>query len=436
MKQSEELPVVIIGAGPVGLAAAAHLSRRKLKFLVLERGSTVAANVQSWAHVSLFSPWEFNVDESAVEILERHGWGMPDPARIPSGQELIARYLQPLSETGEIRPQLRFEHRVVAVSRLNRDKMKDAGRDEVPFVIHVETPKGRDVILASAVIDASGTWGTPNPLGADGLIAPGELEHQSRIFYGIPDVLGVHRERYQNKTVAVVGSGHSAINTVLDLAELKQDFAETRVLWIMRKRTVAEAYGGLDQDELPGRGEVGQSIKASVDAHEVEVITPIFIERISGQTDRLLIVGTSGDDRVEIAVDEIVGAAGLRPDLTMLRELRLALDDSVESPEQLAPMIAPNIHSCGTVAPHGVDVLRHPEKDFYIAGMKSYGRASTFLMKTGYEQVRSVVAAIAGDWKSAREVHLVLPETGVCSVSRVTQLADGALTSKSDTCCC
>jgi hypothetical protein len=114
-------------------------------------------------------------------------------------------------------------------------------------------------------------------------------------------------------------------------------------------------------------------------------------------------------------VDEIIGATGFRPDLSILSELRVDLDPSVEAPSALAPLIDPNLHSCGSVPPHGETELRHPEAGFYVVGMKSYGRAPTFLMLTGYEQVRSVVAAIAGDLESARNVELVLPETGVCS---------------------
>jgi hypothetical protein len=127
------------------------------------------------------------------------------------------------------------------------------------------------------------------------------------------------------------------------------------------------------------------------------------------------LVGETRDGLETIAVDEIIATTGARPDLTMLRELRLALDSSLESTETLAPMIDPNIHSCGTVRPHGEAELRQPEKDFYIVGMKSYGRAPTFLLATGYEQVRSVVAALVGDWEAARDVQLNLPETGVCS---------------------
>ena len=114
-------------------------------------------------------------------------------------------------------------------------------------------------------------------------------------------------------------------------------------------------------------------------------------------------------------MDLLVPATGFRPNLDMLREIRLDLDPAVEAPRELGPLIDPEFHSCGTVTPHGARLLSHPEKDFYITGMKSYGRAPTFLMATGYEQVRSIAAALAGDQQAADNVELVLPETGVCS---------------------
>ena len=111
----------------------------------------------------------------------------------------------------------------------------------------------------------------------------------------------------------------------------------------------------------------------------------------------------------------------------MLSEVRLRLDPWLECPTALGPLIDPNEHSCGTVRPHGARELAHPEKDFYVVGMKSYGRAPTFLLATGYEQARSVVAMLAGDVAAAERVELVLPETGVCSTTRrEPALADAA----------
>jgi hypothetical protein len=125
----------------------------------------------------------------------------------------------------------------------------------------------------------------------------------------------------------------------------------------------------------------------------------------------------------------------------MTRELRLDLDPWLESPRALAPMIDPNLHSCGTVPPHGYKELAHPEPGYFAVGIKSYGRAPTFLMATGYEQVRSVVAHLAGDEVAANDVRLVLPETGVCTTDipglelGESGCCGGSAPAASDACC-
>ena len=149
-----------------------------------------------------------------------------------------------------------------------------------------------------------------------------------------------------------------------------------------------------------------------VERGRVHLVTGVSIEALARTRNGISIVGE--EERIG-PVDEVIATTGFRPDLSLFRELRVALDPSVESPVALAPLIDPNVHSCGTVPPHGVDELSHPEENFYIVGMKSYGRAPTFLTLTGYEQVRSIVAALVGDWDAARHVELELPETGVCS---------------------
>ncbi len=145
-------------------------------------------------------------------------------------------------------------------------------------------------------------------------------------------------------------------------------------------------------------------------SRRLELATNFHIDRVSVTPDGLIV--SDGDRRLP-PVDEIIAATGFRPDWSILSELRLDLDPAVESPRALAPLIDPNVHSCGTVPPHGAEELKQPDANLFVVGMKSYGRAPTFLMLTGYEQVRSVVSAIAGDWEAARRVELVLPETGV-----------------------
>ena len=408
-------PVAVIGAGPVGLAAAAHLVSRGETPVVLEAGPTVGTHVLGWGHVQAFSPWRYNVDPVAGAMLRAAGWKEPDPDVLPTGAELAADYLRPLAALPQIAPCVRLGARVLAVSRAGHDKMKTAGRETAPFELRVRTAAGEETVRARAVIDASGTYGTPNPLGAGGLPAIGEAACADRIFYGIPDVLGLHRARYEGRAVLVVGSGHSAFNVLLDLAELAGSAPATAITWAVRRGEVGAMYGGGTSDALPARGSLGARLRALVDAGRIRLVTGFGTAAVRREGGRVAVVDAGG--RVLGPFDEVVAVTGFRPDLSGLGELRLDLDPAVESPRALAPLIDPNLHSCGTVPPHGVAELRHPEADFYVVGMKSYGRAPTFLMLTGYEQVRSVVAALAGDLEAARRVELTLPPTGVCSAT-------------------
>jgi thioredoxin reductase len=409
------LPVVVIGAGPVGMAAAAHLAERSQAFLVIEAGTEVAQQVRSWGHVQLFSPWEYCVDGAAVRLLSSQGWQMPDPSSYPNGHALIDQYLAPLAAHPAIAPSLRFGLRVTAITRAGIDKLSNRGRAEAPFVLHaVDTTGEEQQLFARAVIDASGTYATPNPMGSSGLPALGERALADQIRYGIPDVLDRERERYAGKRVLVVGSGHSAFNALLELIALAEQVPTTQITWAVRKdsEALARAYGGGSADALPARGELGMRLRSVVDQGVIELVTGWHTERVRRSSDGIIV---SDGSRELSPVDQIIVTTGLRPDLQMLSELRLGLDPVVEAPTALAPLIDPNFHSCGSVPPHGVDQLSHPEPGFYMIGMKSYGRAPTFLLLTGYEQARSVVAALAGDWVAARDVQLVLPETGVCS---------------------
>jgi thioredoxin reductase len=409
---SDRLPVAVIGAGPVGLAAAAHLVARGETPLVLEAGATAAASVLKWGHVRIFSPWRHNVDPAAEALLRDAGWVRPADDLHPTGKELVEQYLGPLAALPAIRRHLRLETRVLGISRLGVDRTKTAGREDTPFVLRIESGGVETDLLARAVIDASGTYESPNPLGGNGVPAIGEGQLGDRIFYGIPDVRGTHRERYAGRRVLVVGSGHSAFNALLDLAALAEEAPGTRITWAIRRASFDHVFGGGQQDQLEERGRLGQRMRALADKGVIDILSSFAISRVEGSSDGVVV---HSRDR-QLTVDTIVATTGFRPDLAMLRELRLDLDAVVESPAILAPLIDPNVHSCGTVPPHGADELRQPEKDFYIVGMKSYGRAPTFLMLTGYEQVRSVVCALTGDLEGARDVRLVLPETGVCGL--------------------
>ena len=418
MSTTSALPLLVIGAWPVGMAAAAQLAELGLPFLVLEAGDTAAASVLAWGHVRLFSPWRYDVDAAAGRLLAAAGWSRPPDDVLPTGAELARDYLAPLAAHPAIAPHVRYRTRVTAISRLGIDRVRTDGRERAPFVVRTGTG---EELLARAVLDASGTWRTPNPLGVNGLPAHGETVVADRIDHALPDVLGAGRGAFAGRHTLVVGSGHSAANTLLALAQLSRSAPGTTVTWMVRRGTAARAFGGGEADALPARGALGSGLRTLVESGRIDLRTGLGVTAVRA----------TGDGRVEVTVrepsgrgeeqtlvvDRIVSATGYRPDHGIATELRLDPDPVLGCTRALAPLIDPNEHSCGTVRPHGVDELTHPEPGYYAVGMKSYGRAPTFLLATGYEQARSVVAALAGDRAAARDVQLDLPETGVCSTT-------------------
>jgi NADPH-dependent 2,4-dienoyl-CoA reductase/sulfur reductase-like enzyme len=419
---SNVLPVAIIGAGPIGLAAAANAAERGLPFVVLEAGPDAGAAVGEWSHVRLFSAWRELIDPAARRLLAAAGgWTAPDEDRYPTGGEWRAAYLRPLADLlgrtsgGAVR----YGTRVVGVSRAGRDLLVDSGRETDPFAIHVETADGHERLLARAVVDASGTWRQPNPLGADGYPADGEREHPDRIAYGIPDLEDpAVAARYAGKHVALAGKGASAQGVLIGLAHLAASDADggarTRVSWLLRRPSVGDAFGGGDNDQLEERGRLGQQAKAAAGSGLVTEVTQFRTGSVTAQADGRLVLG-SVDGRQVADVDEVVVVTGFRPDHSFLSEVRLDLDPALGAVRELAEQIHPDHHSCGDVAPSGYRELAQPEHNLYLVGMKSYGRAPSFLAMTGFEQVRSVVAALDGDLEAAAHIELVLPETGVCN---------------------
>jgi hypothetical protein len=383
---------------------------------VYEAGAEVGANLRDWGHVRVFTPWRYCVDKAATALLGRRGWRLPPADAFPTGSEIVANYLEPLAATPELSRVIETGSRVTAISRLGLDKTVTRGREQRPFALSIARADGVRRDLIRAVIDASGTWSTPNPIGANGLLAEGEAELAKRVAYGIPDILGRDRYLYAGQTTLVIGGGYSAASALLDLERLAKAEPSTTFLWVTRGTNLVRIYGGGSADQLPARGELGAYTRDLVESGRVPLTTGFATVALRSNGARISVIGETTDGLRQLGpVDRIIAATGQRPDLSLTRELRLDLDPSLESTKGLGPLIDPNEHYCGSVPPHGHRELAHPETGFYTVGVKSYGRAPTFLLLTGYEQARSVAAALGGDMAAADNVQLILPETGVCT---------------------
>ncbi|MCU1424443.1 MAG: flavoprotein, partial [Microbacteriaceae bacterium] len=207
----DALPVAIIGAGPVGLAAAANLVEQGIEFVVFEAGEAVASSMSKWRHIRLFSPWEHLIDPASQRLLEKTDWALPPAEVAPYAAQLIDDYLGPLAGLEAIASRVRLGNTVTAVTREGMDRTRSAGRDETPFELRLVRADGSVTeTSARAVIDTSGTYATPNGLGSNGLEPLGMAEAGGLVGHALPDVLGAERERFAGRHTVVVGAGHSA----------------------------------------------------------------------------------------------------------------------------------------------------------------------------------------------------------------------------------
>jgi hypothetical protein len=221
-------PVAVIGAGPVGLAAAAHLLERGIDVVVLEAGPSAGTTVAEWGHIRLFSPWEYLIDAAAARLLDASDWHSPAATRMPYGRDLVTEYLLPLAATPELAPRIRYGSTVTDVSRRGMDRTRSANRGSTPFLLRIRRNDETTEQLARAVIDTSGTWATPNGLTASGLAPASGAAVRGHISPGLPDVLGADRDGFAGKHTVVVGAGHSAANSLLNLAALARVAPGTR----------------------------------------------------------------------------------------------------------------------------------------------------------------------------------------------------------------
>ena len=358
----------------------------------------------------------------------RQGWTRPTPTAYPTGDEIVERYLEPLAALPA--------DRAGAAPRRARDRRhahgdrQAQGRRPRRGAVRARRRGGRRgaALPRPAVIDASGTWTRPNPLGAGGVPAAGERARPT----GSPTASRTCSAPTASATPAGACSSSAAATRRSTRSSTSSRCAtpspDTEIVWAIRGAAPGRKYGGGGDDQLPARGALGATVARSSTTAPSSWSAASRPASVAADRRR---AWWSRRRRARDRRRRDHRRDRLPPRPVAAGELRLDLDDRVEAARALAPLIDPNLHSCGSVPPHGVDELSHPDAGVYMVGMKSYGRAPTFLLRTGYEQVRSVVAALAGDWESARRVELVLPETGVCKPAR----ADAEAAAAPSACC-
>lgn len=394
--------IAVIGAGPIGLEAALYARLQGYDVTVYERGD-VADHVRQWGHVRMFSPFGMNSSEWGRDALVSGGQTLPDREALLTGSEFIENYLKPLSELPIIRSAINERALVASITRrglLKTEAIGLAGRTASPFALRGGHRHQSWFPEADCILDCTGTMGRPQGWGLGGLEPPWAGAERS-----LPDVDGQDRTKYLGKQTLVVGSGHSAATSVVALARLADDDSATRVTWVTRRHRDVP-IPRISDDRLPARDALAEA------ANRLAIESPSPVEWLRGYEVRTCDIEsatrkhvvefddtTTGETLPARHFDRIIANVGYRPDRSLYEELQIHECYATQGPMKLAAkLLGETSVDCLDQTSHGPAVLRNPEPNFYILGMKSYGRSSNFLIQVGLQQIADVFSLIKQDW--------------------------------------
>ncbi len=389
--------IAILGGGPVGLEAALAARHRGFPFTVYEAAPGVGGNVRRWGHVRLFTPWKDSASPRMKRVLGHVGHPRPDPEARPTGRELVQDLLEPVAELPDIAPNLRTSTRVLAVGRrgmVKSDAIGSPERGREPFRILLADRSGREwTEEADVVLDCTGTYGNPNPLGDGGVPAPGERSAGDRIMREIPDVDGA-ADAWAGERVLLVGAGHSAQTAARALCGDGRRGEDADVIWAVRAED--PDWGAVPDDPLPARAELTAAARnlAFGGTSDLELRTGVVVDSVEPTADGIAATlrprfGTTAEETLE--VDRILGLTGSVGDPTLYRQLQVHECYATSGPMKLAAaLLQDDSTDCLEQTSHGPEALTNPEPGFFLLGEKSYGRNNTFLMRVGWEQVSEV----------------------------------------------
>lgn len=382
--------VLVIGAGPMGIAAAIGAADHGAEVTVIERGE-VGASLRTWGSTRFFSPLHMNVSARMRELL---GDAMPDPEALLTGAEYVDRVLLPLANCELLRGRVHTGQTVVAIGRRGLTRTDYAGhplRAERPFRILCADPQGTETTFeADVVLDASGGLVLPRPMGVGGLPPYGESRLTRRPIRTLGELTS-RKEELRGKRVLVLGDGHSAANAIGFLAALAEEEPSTRIVWATRaanRRPCEE----VPNDPLPERRAVVDFANAMAEHPPdfLRVERRAMIESVSQNNGHVAVTLTGGRS---VDADVIAAFTGYRPDGSFLSELTVELSPVTEGGARLYRAIS-CITDCLSVPAVKPEDLESGEPGYYFVGSRSYGRSNGFLLRTGLAQLETILGSL------------------------------------------
>lgn len=381
--------IVVIGGGPIGIAAAVSAADRGFDVTLLE-AAEVGQSLRSWGATRFFTPLSMNASPRMLELL---GPDAPPSDALLTGAEMADRVLAPLTTRKPLQGRVRANTRVLAIGRRGLTRSDYAGhplRAERPFRLVVENGV-EQVLEADAVLDATGGYVLPNALGSGGLPARGESRLGERVIRTLGE-LDARRADLRGRRVLLVGDGHSAANAIGTLADLAAEDPAMRIVWAVRslhRRPCEE----IANDPLPERARVVAEANALAE-NPPPFLTVERRSAIDSFTDTAAGLAVSVGGGRTLLCDFVAGFTGYRPGHAIHSELALEVSPVTEGGARLYRAVS-NVTDCLAVPKLTPRDLESGEPNYWFIGSRGYGRARTFLLQTGLAQVETILESLA-----------------------------------------
>ena len=381
---------MVVGAGPIGLEIGLRLIEQAYEVTIFEKGR-IGEHIRQWSHVRFFSPLGMNLTPRMRKAMETE---LPADDSLLTGSEFVPLVLEPLARSTALRDRILTGRRVTAISRSGLGKMglpNHPLRSERSFRLMVEDSEGRESIHeADLVFDASGVYSQANWAGTAGMPAPGERALENRIVRHLRDFDGEDMQRWSGKKILLIGHGHSAANAVVALSKVLKKNPATQLLWAVRSDKTKPATEVPD-DPLVERGYIVDA--ANELAHhplenmQVQRRTTIEAFGLANEQQNSQVARPPIKVKLkvwknfqEVEVDEVISLTGYRPDLEMLCELTADFSNVTEGARGLYRALT-NVTDCLARIEVAPKDLQSGEPNFFVVGIKSYGRNPGFLLQ-------------------------------------------------------
>lgn len=389
-------PLIIIGAGPIGIEAAIYAKKLGVEPLILESAPVIAPTLEALGNLTLYPAAKLMMTPLGLEWV-----GEASSINLFTAKTYRDFYLLPLVEKSGLRIELNCRVESIARSGVTLGVISVEARKAAPFKLLLTTEQGPQTLFAEHIIDASGVYQAPLPLGDNRVVVEGEAEHCLNIEYQIVDFVK-HFEHYNGRKILLFGDTYLAYSSLQRFVELKARWSPTTQLTCIKEQAARPFY----KDELTKAGahryvEMEANIQQdSLLSNKVSFVDQARVMAIhfdAMEESNWMLDLCRSNQPLRLQADRVISNYGFQVDPSLWQDLHIESSYVTGGPAAYAHALLNALKGGEVSQAMPAYALKNPEPNFYIIGAKSYGSQAGFISRIGLGQIVALFQLISQD---------------------------------------